>query len=774
MRRLSICLTSFLLVLATCFSAAFGCANNSSDNSSGGSSGGSSSSSSGGGSSDFSSSSSSGGGSSASSSSSSATENPDERVLLNSEVYLALSKDITDETTSILYSVEGGPFRCNYMYVPDEQKRKGFNAVEFNIEIKTGGGYLFIVEGGNADISSAWGAEGGYTVAAAIGKDYFGKVTPTLNSASYALAGDNVLQIFKGKTSEGENLTGKPIDFKPGEVYTVKYRLPAGHALSFFYTKTLKGTSGNEICWAKWNSDEYCFDVLNSLNFGNFYAINMEGEYIMPREDHFTVNGYNATVLVPENANGEWLWKTEFFYAFDKAERALFDNGYTRVYFEISDKYGSPAAVKLMADFYAELMTRYAFLNVKGHLLGFSRGGLYAFNFAMAHPECVKSLYLDAPVLDLRSWPRTDPKYNEVYLHDQVMREYGFSSEQEFLNYDKYPVCLLKEYFALNIPTLLISGVKDTTVAFADNSAHMIDYCVKNNVPLTFYAKLGADHHPHSFGNVGGVDMYGDPYPETFRVYSSEYAGSSYENPVEIKSDENIVLNYFKNLDKKLNDEQKTQKKTYSKAVFYGDSITRGTYTAPGDEAPMHVASPCYAELVAAGLKTKTFINYGTNGISYSAASSVLPEQSLIKTIANFETGDAIFVALGTNDYGTDVPLGKLYDNGENTFYGAATGVLKYLKAKAPRADIYVILPLPRLNENVKNKAGFALNDYRNALKEVAKVCAVNVIDGSKLAINPAKTNDKNNYILDGTHINEAGHKLLAELILSEINKIIG
>ena len=168
MRRLSICLTSFLLVLATCFSAAFGCANNSSGNSSGGSSGGSSSSSS--------SSSSGGGSSSSSSSSSSATENPDERVLLNSEVYLALSKDVTDETTSILYSVEGGPFRCNYMYVPDEQKRKGFNAVEFNIEIKTGGGYLFIVEGGNADISSAWGAEGGYTVAAAIGKDYFGKV----------------------------------------------------------------------------------------------------------------------------------------------------------------------------------------------------------------------------------------------------------------------------------------------------------------------------------------------------------------------------------------------------------------------------------------------------------------------------------------------------------------------------------------------------------------------------------------------------------------------
>lgn len=488
----------------------------------------------------------------------------------------------------------------------------------------------------------------------------------------------------------------------------------------------------------------------------------------MPIEDHFSVNGYNATVLIPENANGEWLWKTEFFYAFDKAERALYDNGYTRVYFEISDKYGSPNAVKLMADFYAELMKRYAFLQSKGHLLGFSRGGLYAFNFATSHPECVKSLYLDAPVLDLRSWPRTDPKYNEVYLHEQVMQEYGFSSEQEFLNYDKYPVELLSEYFSLNIPTLLISGVKDTTVAFADNSARMIDYCVKNGVPLTFYAKLGADHHPHSFGNVGGVDMYGDAYPQTFKAYSSEYAGSSYENPVEINSDENIVLNYFKNLDKKLN-AQTAQKKTYVKAVFYGDSITRGTYTRKGDPMPMRIANPCYAQLVAAGLNVKKFINYGTNGISFSAASSVLPESSLIKTVANFETGDAIFIAVGTNDYGTDVPLGKFGDDGENTFYGAVSGVLKRLKEKSPRADVYVILPLPRLSENVKNKAGFVLNDYRNALKRVAEGCFVKVIDGSKLNINPENAEDRNNYIFDGTHINEVGHKMLAELILANI-----
>ena len=28
------------------------------------------------------------------------------------------------------------------------------------------------------------------------------------------------------------------------------------------------------------------------------------------REEFFIVAGYRATVLIPENANGEWLWKT--------------------------------------------------------------------------------------------------------------------------------------------------------------------------------------------------------------------------------------------------------------------------------------------------------------------------------------------------------------------------------------------------------------------------------------------------------------------------------
>lgn len=89
----------------------------------------------------------------------------------------------------------------------------------------------------------------------------------------------------------------------------------------------------------------------------------------------FNFNGYEATVVRPENPNGKWVWKTEFFGAFDMAERELLDLGYTRVYYAIRDMYGSYRAVRLMHEFYKHVIKEFS-LEDKCALFGFSRGGL--------------------------------------------------------------------------------------------------------------------------------------------------------------------------------------------------------------------------------------------------------------------------------------------------------------------------------------------------------------------------------------------------------------
>ncbi|MBQ4053655.1 MAG: alpha/beta fold hydrolase, partial [Clostridia bacterium] len=173
----------------------------------------------------------------------------------------------------------------------------------------------------------------------------------------------------------------------------------------------------------------------------------------------FEFNGYTGTVIIPENPNGKWIWKTEFLYAFDQAERALVEQGYTRVNYAISDKYGSYNAVRLMRKFYNYVVKEFN-LDKKCSLFGFSRGGLYAFNFALFYPEYVEKVYLDAPVLDMKSWP---PKGSVE--QGQAFEEYGLNADT-LLTFKGNPIDNLGEFFSLGLPLLLIAGGADEVVAF--------------------------------------------------------------------------------------------------------------------------------------------------------------------------------------------------------------------------------------------------------------------------------------------------------------------
>ncbi len=209
----------------------------------------------------------------------------------------------------------------------------------------------------------------------------------------------------------------------------------------------------------------------------------------------YTFNGYEATVIRPEKPNGKWIWKTEFLYAFDDAEKALLDMGYTRVYYHISDKYGSYNAVRLMHAFYKHVIKEFD-LSEKCNLFGFSRGGLYAFNFALFYPEYVEKVYLDAPVLDMRTWPPRGSKNR-----DEVYAEYGLNEETIEI-FGGHPIENLPEFFSLGLPLLVVAGGADEVVPFEANSKKMIDYCRENNIEITSIVKPECKHHPHSLEDV--------------------------------------------------------------------------------------------------------------------------------------------------------------------------------------------------------------------------------------------------------------------------------
>ena len=212
----------------------------------------------------------------------------------------------------------------------------------------------------------------------------------------------------------------------------------------------------------------------------------------------FIFNGYNATVVIPDKPNGEWIWKTEFFHAFEKSELALSDMGYTRVYYEISNKYGSYEAVRLMHKFCLHVIKEFK-LRDKAHLFGFSRGGLYAFNFALFYPENAASLYLDAPVLDLYSWP---PRGSKEYA--QMCREFCLSDEM-VKGFSGSPLQNLPEFFANDIPLLVVAGDSDEIVPLEENSAILLSYCEENGIKVESVIKKGCGHHPHSLDDVSVI-----------------------------------------------------------------------------------------------------------------------------------------------------------------------------------------------------------------------------------------------------------------------------
>ena len=205
--------------------------------------------------------------------------------------------------------------------------------------------------------------------------------------------------------------------------------------------------------------------------------------------------------------------------------------------------------------------------------------------------------------------------------------------------------------------------------------------------------------------------------------------------------------------------------------IFIGDSITKGTYTAPGEPAPLSVADPNFATLLSQRFGMPDMLNYGRNGISYSSLSPVESAFALACVCEEFEGGKNIFLLAGTNDFGTNVPLGSPDDRGDISFSGAVDYVFSVMKRKNPDAAIFTVLPIPRANET--NRLGLSLDSYRNAIAEVAGRYGIYVIDGRKLPICPQNEEERERLLYDGTHPSPEGHAMMAEMIAKRAENLL-
>ena len=215
----------------------------------------------------------------------------------------------------------------------------------------------------------------------------------------------------------------------------------------------------------------------------------------------FELEGHRCEVIAPDTpAEGRpFVFRTEFFHAFDMADRALLKKGYHLVYCNFSNEYGSPAAIEVFYRFHRYLVRMFG-LSEKAALFGFSRGGLYAVNYALAHPEAVACLYLDAPVVDLASWPAGKGKGcgSPDEWRDCYTRVVGCEREEDAFSWPHNPINRLSDLAALHLPTILVAGDSDRVVPYEENGALLVKAYEEAGADITLILKEGCDHHPHS------------------------------------------------------------------------------------------------------------------------------------------------------------------------------------------------------------------------------------------------------------------------------------
>lgn len=211
----------------------------------------------------------------------------------------------------------------------------------------------------------------------------------------------------------------------------------------------------------------------------------------------FTFKDRQVTVVVPKKAakGNPWIWRPAFFDAFPSVDKALLEKGFHIVYYDVTHLYGSPRAVSLGTEFYKDITDRYG-LSPKVTLEGFSRGGLFAFNWAAQNTDKVACIYVDAPVCNVFSWPGR----KNATLWNDLLKEWNLT-DAEMEHFKGNPIDNLAPIAAAGIPIISVCGDSDQTVPYKENMDVVRSRYLAAGGPVEVILKKGCDHHPHSLDN---------------------------------------------------------------------------------------------------------------------------------------------------------------------------------------------------------------------------------------------------------------------------------
>ena len=202
--------------------------------------------------------------------------------------------------------------------------------------------------------------------------------------------------------------------------------------------------------------------------------------------------------------------------------------------------------------------------------------------------------------------------------------------------------------------------------------------------------------------------------------------------------------------------ETEPKERSYSDvtACFVGDSITFGCTLVAGEKIYWQVADEA--------LHFKNTIGMGINGSCYSTTSDRGLECSpLTMRYQEIPQTDLIFIALATNDFYENTPLGTIEDTEDVSFYGAINYCLDKLAVQCPDSKIILIAPIRGHGQTVVNKVGHKYVDYIEAIKAVGEKRQLLVMDMYTLTYDTLLEG----FLNDIVHPNKYGHQQMGEVL---------
>lgn len=180
-----------------------------------------------------------------------------------------------------------------------------------------------------------------------------------------------------------------------------------------------------------------------------------------------------------------------------------------------------------------------------------------------------------------------------------------------------------------------------------------------------------------------------------------------------------------------------------------GDSIVQGRFCKNGNTVNESMLKP-WSNLISEIVGCEN-ANFGVGGgLVYNS-----DIKSLYANCGDVSGYDVVFVCGGTNDYGGNISAVD--------FQNAFTYVLETLISQ--NTKVVVATPTFRTNKTGANSVGLTLSDYAEYEKNIATNHNVDVIDLLTLT----DTIEFKSHLSDGLHPDEIGQRIIADLILTNI-----